>query len=300
MKVNGFNPDNHNEELMSAALSSGRFPHAVIIEGGTLEARQSLAEKISRVLLCGEESGAPCEECSNCRKTRAGLHPDYLFYEPRKEKNSKNAYFSVDYIREIRDEAFIIPNEADRKVIVLSGAETMNVSAQNAFLKILEEPPEAVRFILLCPAKSVFIPTILSRVTVYQAGETADESINGIDFEKISETAQAVARAVASDNEFDIVKEAGAFDKDEKLFMAVLTVLPEIFSEALRIKYNAGAEENHFEVSPYIAGKLSRRTLLRLSEISAGLLEGLDMNANRNLTVTRLCSLFRLAVTEQE
>ncbi len=298
MKVNGFDTSSRVEGLICGALSLGRFPHAAIIEGGSLPDRLSLSKKIARALVCGSTEAIPCGECSHCRKSAYDMHPDILIYEPRKEKGHKDEAFSVDYIREIRDDAFIIPNEADKKVMILTQAELMNTQSQNAFLKILEEPPRYAVFILLCPTRSVFLSTILSRAAVYSCGEAISDEDEKIPKEKINEAAEAVALSVAAPNEFETVKAAGVFEKDQKLLKAALPVMAEIFAEALRIRYSVPGD-TVYEASRTISSKLSRGTLLRLIDAVNELLSAMEMNANLNLTVARLCTLFRAATTEQ-
>lgn len=299
MKINGFDTSNRVEGLISGALSQGRYPHASVIEGGSLDDRRALAKKIVAALVCSDSDTLPCGSCSHCRKSALDLHPDILIYEPRKEKGRKEESFSVDYIREIRNDAFIIPNEAEKKIIVLTQSDLMNNQAQNAFLKILEEPPEFTVFILLCPSRSVFLSTILSRVTVYSCGDVVADSVKNVSDEKVLESAEAVALSLAKGNEFDTVKAAGVFEKDQKLLKASLPVMAEIFSEALRLRYSA-QENPVYSASAALSARLSGNALLRLTDAVDELLAAIDMNANLNLTIARLCTLFRAALTEQE
>lgn len=300
MRIKGFDSSNFTEELIERALSVGRFPHAVIIEGGTAKDRIDLARKISLSLICTDGECRPCGECMNCRKTSMDIHPDVLIHQPKRKNTSKNDSYYVDYIREIRDMAYIIPNEADIKIIILEEAQLMNEQAQNAFLKILEEPPAFAIFMLLTSTKSVFLSTILSRVTVYSlGGETADGKDTAA-AEKANAAAESVAYALASDSHFDIVVATGVFDKNQKLLSDSLPVMNEIFMQSLRIKYNASDKENYPEVCDLLAKKLSKRTLLRLCDDVNILSDALKQNANLNLTIARLCTLFKSASLEQE
>lgn len=299
MKVTGFNPSVRTEGLISQALSANRFPHAVLIEGGSPEERLSLANRIANALVCADEETIPCGDCHHCMKAQKGMHPDITIYEPRTEKGRKEPAFSVDYVREIRDTAFVIPNEAERKIAILAEAQKMNEQGQNAFLKILEEPPRYAVFIILCPSKNVFIETILSRVTTWSIGEATDTGTKEIPREKLVETAESIAAAIPAPAEFEIIRAAAVFDKDQDLLKATLPVLEEIFASALRIKFNA-EPQSEFECAEMLAEKLSRRSLLRLIDCTGELLTAVKFHANLNLTIARLCSLYRSAVTEQE
>ena len=115
MLTEGFDLSNSVEKSISAAMHSKRFPHAVIIEGGSSEERMNLARKISAALVCSGGGILPCFNCSDCRKAVAESHADILIYSVE----DKPKAFKVDIVREIRNKAYIVPNEADRKVFIL-------------------------------------------------------------------------------------------------------------------------------------------------------------------------------------
>lgn len=81
------------------------------------------------------------------------------------EKEDGRQQLGVDAVRTIRSSAYILPNESRHKVIILKNAQDMNINAQNALLKILEEPPAHCIFILTAVSRTRLLPTILSRVT---------------------------------------------------------------------------------------------------------------------------------------
>lgn len=300
MTVTGFEKNDHTQMLISSALASGRFPHTAIFEGGLPEERLSLAVKTAQVLLCDGGPVVPCGECANCRKIAHGTHPDVIFLKPEKKENSKNESYFVDYIRQIRDLAYVIPNEAELKIFILEEAHIMNDQAQNAFLKILEEPPQFTRFILLTPTKSVYLPTILSRAGVFSLGGETRDKKNGISRERAEAAAIAVAEAIPANTHFELVRAAGVFDKNQDLLKEALPVLNEIFMNALKVKFSAGEKENLPEICSVLAAKLTRRNLLKLIDEVNALSESLRQNANLNLTTARLCTLFKSAGKEQE
>jgi hypothetical protein len=297
MEIVGFDRKNHTQEMIYRALLSGRFPHTVILEGGLPEERLDLAVKIASALLCRDDNTVPCGECHSCRKIELRTHPDVMILKPEKKEGSKNETYFVDYIRQIRDNAFIIPHESDLKIFILQEAQIMNDQAQNAFLKILEEPPEYVIFILLASTKSVYLPTILSRASVFTLGGETREVKDTVSRERAEAAAEAVCLALG--NRYELVMAAGVFDKDQKLLAATLPILGEIFSDTLRVKYAAYEGETP-ELCRNLASKFSKRTLLRLADDVNILTEALRQNANLNLTLARLSSLFKSAETEQE
>ena len=140
MLTEGFDLNNSVEKSISAAMHSKRFPHAVIIEGGSSEERMMLAQKTAAALVCSGGGLKPCFNCPDCRKTSAHSHADILVYSVE----DKPKAFKVDIVREIRNKAYIVPNEANRKVFILENSHTMGNEGQNAILKILEEPPSYI------------------------------------------------------------------------------------------------------------------------------------------------------------
>lgn len=295
MKISHFNVENDCESRIYKEISLGRFPHAAIIEGGTPEERMALAEKISAALVCTGGEPRPCGICPSCIKAAANSHPDIPVFSAE----DKAKAFKVDMVRSIRNEAYILPNEADKKVFILENAHSMGIEGQNAILKVLEEPPAYVNFILLCNSKSGFLPTVLSRAAVYSIGEARLSNENTIPREKLVSAASDIAYSIISADDFETVKAAGQFEKDAALLKASLPVMQEIFAASLRIKFDAGDVENDItEVAERISAKLTKRSLLEASEVIDGLLDSIRQNANHNLTVTRLCTLLRRAVSK--
>lgn len=150
----GFEPLQISEPLkkaLSSSVNSGRFPHAAILEDEDSERLMDTAKTLAAALVCSGDD-KPCGRCINCLKARSDSHPDIKIFEPDPKTNN----FKVETVREIRSDAYIVANEADRKVYILKDAQNMLVPAQNALLKVLEEPPEGVCFLLLTDDKNVF------------------------------------------------------------------------------------------------------------------------------------------------
>ena len=131
---------------------AGRFPNAVLLSG---EERVEAALELSAAYLC-EGENPPCHTCRHCRKVEAGIHPDLMRAETADS-------VKVDPIRALRTDAYIRPNEAKRKVYLLSAADSMNPNAQNALLKLLEEGPEYACFFFLVANPETLLPTLRSR-----------------------------------------------------------------------------------------------------------------------------------------
>jgi len=143
---------------LTNAIREKRLPHALLIEGDPGTGRHTLANFIAMSAVCSGDS-APCGECSGCRLGLSGNHPDITVTAP--EEGKKN--IAVAQIRTLRNETFVKPHMSARRVFIIDCADTLNEQSQNALLKVLEEPPGAVVFILIAETKASLLDTIISR-----------------------------------------------------------------------------------------------------------------------------------------
>lgn len=153
-----------NERIKAAVLAAvaeDRIPHAILIEGDKGTGRHTLARFLSEAAVCGGEN-PPCGVCHGCHLAQTGAHPDISFTAPEDGKKS----ITVAQIRALRNEAYIKPHMARRRVFVIDKADSMNEQAQNALLKVLEEPPGDIIFILTAESAAALLDTIISRCTV--------------------------------------------------------------------------------------------------------------------------------------
>lgn len=139
-------------------IKAKRIPHAILIEGEYGTGKHTLASFLTKAILC-ESENAPCLSCKHCHLADISSHPDITVIAP--EDGKKN--ISVSQIRDLRDQTVVRPHSALKRVFLIDCADTMNQSAQNALLKVLEEPPKTVMFILIAENKSALLDTIISR-----------------------------------------------------------------------------------------------------------------------------------------
>lgn len=88
-------------------------------------------------------------------------HPDIIVV--RKGEGKAKNEISVDQVREVIASSIVLPNQSDHKVYIFADGGSMNASAQNAALKLIEEPPAGVIIILCAPQADLFLPTVRSR-----------------------------------------------------------------------------------------------------------------------------------------
>ena len=158
----GFDSLLGNERIkqnLSSAFEKNRVSHFYLISGPAGSGKRTLARLLAAAAVCTGER-KPCLSCSHCRKVMAGTHPDYITIDDPEKK-----HVPIDLIRNARADIYIQPNEAQRKIYCIPRAQDMRVEAQNALLKILEEPPSYGVFLLLTDNAEKLLPTVRSRCT---------------------------------------------------------------------------------------------------------------------------------------
>lgn len=157
------------------------YSHAVILAAPSREESLAQARKMAEAALCADPEHAPCGRCRACRKVREGIHPDVITVSRlTDDKGRLRREITVDQIRGVIADAVVLPNEAERKVYILDEADKMNPQAQNAALKLLEEPPERVTLLLCVSNPELLLSTVRSRCALVNVGtaESAPDAEN--------------------------------------------------------------------------------------------------------------------------
>lgn len=274
-----------NEEVkkkLSAAVDSGTLSHALLLTGGTEKERKELSLLLSQALLC-ENSPTPCLKCNTCKKIKSGIHPDVIITEG---EAGKQRSIKIDTIRDIRSRAYIMPNEAPFQIFIILEASGMGEEAQNALLKILEEPPSTARFILASRSRDDFRQTILSRVTPFAISEDSGQAAGEKENSKAAKAAEDIFAALMTKNEAKIMLSTGALEKDKKNYKIALEKMIIMLRNSIVSKYRTDSDVS-------ITGKkfsdvFSEKEIINMQSVLKTLLSDADKNANDNLLVTRL------------
>ncbi len=172
----GFRDIIGHEEIIAHfrnAVRSDKVSHAYILNGPEGSGKRMLAEAFAALLNCEvPRDGEPCGQCRSCRQAAGHNQPDILYLTHEK------AGISVDDVRrQIGATVDILPYGSPYKVYLVDEAEKMNVQAQNALLKTLEEPPSYVVILLLTTNAEMFLPTVLSRCVLLNLHAVDDARI---------------------------------------------------------------------------------------------------------------------------
>ena len=147
----------HVTETLRRQVETGRLSHAYLFVGTRGTGKTTCAKILSRALNCkNPQHGNPCNECPACLGIESGAVMDVVEIDAA----SNNG---VDNIRAIRDEAIFTPASVKKRVYIVDEVHMLSQSAFNALLKILEEPPEHLVFILATTELRKIPATILSR-----------------------------------------------------------------------------------------------------------------------------------------
>ncbi len=152
---------------------NGRLSHAYLVICQDSEKLSEYLRFFAKLTVCAQ--GSPCEVCRACKLIENDAHPDVLFYP----KNGQSVL--VEDINSLISESYVKPIESNKKVFIISHAQTMNLPSQNKLLKTLEEPPQNVHIIMGATSEFPLLATIKSRVKKLELSSFFyDELINAL------------------------------------------------------------------------------------------------------------------------
>lgn len=276
---------------VEAMKRTGRFAHGFLLVGERGVGKKVFADHIAMTLLC--ENGNACGECRHCRRILAGTHPDVI----KPEKSGKKQIYNRETIRNICSDAFTAPNDCDAKVYIFSDCEGLEEGTQNLMLKLIEEPPDTVYFIFTAASRSVFLPTVLSRVITIGIPECSEEdcraaladtgeytaeqideaikcfhgNIGGcMDYLSGGETAENVAicreiiSAAAERNEYELLKALHKIGDNRNRIRLIFEMADKVLRDACVLRYGTASL---IGCDPEGAERLSRTISRRRAEL---------------------------------
>lgn len=297
-------------QLLTDSLSKNRLAHAYLFYGEKGLGKCTLAIQFAQAILC-KCNDAPCHHCVSCNKIKKNIHPDCTILGGETGKNQ----FHAETIREMRSQAFVMPNESAYRVFILQNVQAMSQTAANALLKILEEPPKNVIFLLTCQDKSSLLQTISSRclpiriapvspalckqAVLSSLGESTenleqiirlcDGSIGQALFWIQDEKGRAaftimqkLSEALCTGDGLNILQALAPLEQDAMLFEEVLLCLKRRFRAALQNRFAQTGQNDR------LSSSLSLRQIIKDIECVQRLERALQQNANLRLAATWL------------
>lgn len=266
MELSALTGNERLKEQLSQRESGRGLSHAYIISGPAGSGRHTLARLLAAGMLCTSRGERPCGKCGPCIKVSRGLHPDLSVITGPGEGKP----IAVDQVRALRSDAYVRPNEGERKIYLLEEEDQMNPSAQNAMLKLLEEGPPYAAFLLMARNAGGLLQTVRSRceeLTLTPAGQPEEAAS---DRER-----QAVVEKLAS-----ALERAGELE----LFEAVMSL------EGKRAELSVLLDALESELGARAARGGDRRRLLRATELVNRLREAARLNVSAGQLAGWLCA----------
>lgn len=169
------------QQFLQKSLANDKLAHAYLFSGPAHLGKGLIAENFIASILCQdyhrqnnkEGQNLPCGECVFCQQFKRGIHPDVYFL--KKEEDKKN--ISVEQVREMHKFLSLSSFLNSYKIALIANAQDLNESAQNALLKVLEEPTPKTILILIVNDYNLLLPTIVSRCQLVKFRQLSEEEI---------------------------------------------------------------------------------------------------------------------------
>ena len=191
---------------VAGAVSAGTVPHALLLVGPQGSGKTTLALDLAAGLLCSAADPAerPCRACAACRRLDHGNHPDLHRLAPsgpgRQVKIGDRLAPEPGTVRFLIHELALAPAEGRWRVAIVEDADRLNEDAQNALLKLLEEPPAGTVLALCAADEDALLPTVRSRCTRVRLGRVPREAIEAMLREEgLADASRASGLAALSD-----------------------------------------------------------------------------------------------------
>lgn len=197
-----------NEKLkLKDIIKSDAVGHAYLFVGKKSIGKKLVAIEFAKSIMCENTMEYKyCDSCTSCKTFEN--NSDFKILYP------DNGVIKVDMIRDMSKEIFLLPTISKRKVFIIDDADTMNEQAQNALLKVLEEPPEYATIILIASNKDKLLNTIKSRIVEFKFDNLKKEEMELVIGKEITDEAYnysngSVERVLAfsNNNYYELAKE---------------------------------------------------------------------------------------------
>ena len=255
-------------QTLKTQLQTGKLSHAYLFTGSRGTGKTSSAKILAKAVNCqNPQDGNPCNCCAACRSIDSGSCMDVLEIDAA----SNNG---VDNVRDLRDDAVYTPSQVKMRVYIIDEVHMLSLSAFNALLKIIEEPPEHLLFILATTELHKVPATILSRCQRFSFRRISQEDIYGrlqyVAYEEGIDLDDSAARVLAR------LADGGMRDALSLLDQCASATTGELNAEKVYACLGIAGIQQCGELMTHIANQDTSAALSMMNSIYA---EGKDMGA---------------------
>ena len=255
-------------QTLKTQLMSGKMSHAYLFTGSRGTGKTSCAKILAKAVNClHPDNGNPCNACEACRAIDSGSCMDVLEIDAA----SNNG---VDNVRDLRDDAIYTPSQVKIRVYIIDEVHMLSISAFNALLKIIEEPPEHLLFILATTELHKVPATILSRCQRFSFRRISQEDIAArlqyVAYQENIDLDDSAARVLAR------LADGGMRDGLSLLDQCASATTGELTAERVYACLGIAGEQKCGELMGYIAAHDTRKALELFNRLYA---EGKDLGA---------------------
>ena len=255
-------------QTLKTQLSSGKMSHAYLFTGSRGTGKTSCAKILAKAVNCTNlQDGNPCNRCEACRAIDSGSCMDVLEIDAA----SNNG---VDNVRDLRDDAIYSPSQVKMRVYIIDEVHMLSISAFNALLKIIEEPPEHLLFILATTELHKVPATILSRCQRFSFRRISQEDIAArlqyVAYQENIDLDDSAARVLAR------MADGGMRDGLSLLDQCASATVGELTAERVYACLGIAGERKAAELMGYIAAHDTKKALELFNKLYA---DGKEMGA---------------------
>jgi len=255
-------------QTLKTQLMSGRMSHAYLFTGSRGTGKTSCAKILAKAVNClNPDNGNPCNCCEACRAIDSGSCMDVLEIDAA----SNNG---VDNVRDLRDDAIYTPSQVKMRVYIIDEVHMLSISAFNALLKIIEEPPEHLLFILATTELHKVPATILSRCQRFSFRRISQEDIAArlqyVAYQENIDLDDGAARVLAR------LADGGMRDGLSLLDQCASATTGELTTDAVYACLGIAGEQKCGELMGYIASHNTKSALELFNRLYT---EGKDLGA---------------------
>ena len=270
-------------------FNKGSIPQSVLICVNSEKKILDFSKYLAQYILCKNKNNlCPCLKCVSCVKIKEGNHPDVIYPE---RSGTQNTY-SVDTVRKIKLDTSIMPNESKFKIYIFFDSELMGRFAQNALLKILEEPPGHVIFLFFCNNLNTILGTVKSRCQIFNVDLKETDKSNRKFLYK--DLAKELLEILIFKTEYEALLWSNNLKTNKELLKDIISYLITILKSVVYVKFSVVDNELlDFDIYEKLLEKFSSKNLLHFIDVLNDVNFMLMRNVNFNLLITYfLSSLF--------